>query len=40
MQVGLLMVFQNFEDQVSDREVWQRDVFISQASPNRSGSMP
>ena len=29
MQVGLLMVFQNFEDQVSDAEAWQRDVHLA-----------
>ena len=26
MQVGLLMVFQNFLDQMSDREAWERDI--------------
>lgn len=29
MKVGLLMVFQNFEDQVSDHEVWERDVRLA-----------
>ena len=29
MQVGLLMVFQNFMDQTSDREAWKRDVHLA-----------
>lgn len=29
MQVGLLMVFQNFEDGVSDRETWERDIHLA-----------
>ena len=26
MQVGLLMVFQNFEDGVTDQAAWERDI--------------
>jgi alkanesulfonate monooxygenase SsuD/methylene tetrahydromethanopterin reductase-like flavin-dependent oxidoreductase (luciferase family) len=29
MQIGLLMVFQNFRDSVSDREAWERDVRLA-----------
>lgn len=29
MRISLLMVFQNFEDGVSDREVWERDVHLA-----------
>ena len=28
MQVGLLMVFQNFMDQTTDREAWDRDIHL------------
>jgi alkanesulfonate monooxygenase SsuD/methylene tetrahydromethanopterin reductase-like flavin-dependent oxidoreductase (luciferase family) len=29
MQVGLLMVFQNFMDQMSDRAAWERDIHLA-----------
>ena len=29
MKVGLLMVFQNFKDKVSDAEAYQRDMHIA-----------
>jgi alkanesulfonate monooxygenase SsuD/methylene tetrahydromethanopterin reductase-like flavin-dependent oxidoreductase (luciferase family) len=29
MQIGLLMVFQNFEDGISDRDAWRRDVHLA-----------
>ena len=29
MQVGLLMVFQNFRDGISDREAWERDIHLA-----------
>lgn len=29
MQVGLLMVFQNFMDQTTDREAWERDIHLA-----------
>ena len=29
MKVGLLMVFQNFEDRISDTEAWQRDIHLA-----------
>ena len=29
MKVGLLMVFQNFEDRISDAEAWQRDILLA-----------
>ena len=29
MQVGLLMVFQNFMDQITDREAWERDIHLA-----------
>ena len=29
MKVGLLIVFQNFEDRISDTEAWQRDIHLA-----------
>jgi len=29
MQVGLLMVFQNFQDAISDRAAWERDIYLA-----------
>ncbi len=29
MQIGLLMVFQNFRDTVTDREAWERDIALA-----------
>ena len=29
MKVGMLMVFQNFKDQISDTEAYQRDMPVS-----------
>ena len=29
MQVGLLMVFQNFEDGVTDQAAWERDIQLA-----------
>ena len=29
MQVGLLMVFQNFEDAVTDQVAWERDIELA-----------
>ena len=29
MKVGLLMVFQNFEDRISDTEAWERDIHLA-----------
>ena len=29
MRVGLLMVFQNFEDRISDTEAWERDIHLA-----------
>ena len=29
MEVGLLMVFQNFRDRISDQEAWDRDLFLA-----------
>ena len=29
MQVGLLMVFQNFQDSTSDRAAWERDIHLA-----------
>ena len=28
MQIGLLMVFQNFEDGITDQEAWERDIHL------------
>ena len=29
MQAGLLMVFQNFQDGISDRAAWERDIYLA-----------